>query len=1262
VAKPKKKRSNKTKLKQSISSFRRKEGSRNKSSYERSVLALKRLFSQYGCEDVLLSIITSELWLPNVASGVKHQLCLGVISSMTPDEFTDKHQIDNYSKLVSFLKTTHSLLPNFPMLEDFTPQADWGEIHVIYNQKNWPVFFGGSVERITDFIKAFEIRYASNTDAIMSMELAIMAQAKIISSVNREIAGNTSNISAGAVSLPSETFWIKIKSAIKGFNHEQRLNKHTAINSIELGSFILPESESAFGNLIMEGEFQKHLFIKYDDQLYPASIRNFTSTVMDYWSDKEDVEDSKYASTRALSSFIDVNVNTNVPGPTIIKDKSFTPDLLYPSLIISEDILFIPIPVYSEELDGITALVNEFKKSVTDLEQIDLFNLNFNHVIRLSSEFSFEQKNIKILIVLMDVSTGPSFIDAPPEPAYLTSLADFVTLISSIDKDDSLEEIFNFRNGGTEFGPMAGLIDQLAAYKDSHSVLVEGANTPNLIMIDPHYGCEWRYKKLLKFWLAAPKHFSKLQFSWKMGSSYDGISNIISTSPLINSWFTAIKECEVHFSYVYRPDQLTHNNERILSLAVECFTDAFQQRVDIISGLPLFSRKAIFFNCDADLDSLVDDQVEITEEDNFNQPIATKLSASERESDNTININITLNLKVISKALTNAVDASFQARSVSEFISKISKSIRVKFPKEVLKEIDDTSSKAPRMLIDIVQQTISVPEIASYKKTQPKHYKLARKELAFIMRKLGVEPGTYELTEAKTIIDEARNVFKDSLHSHLSEFDRSLFLKCCVEQHDSLSSEHRTNQARIQQSLKHEVSFDRANQYSNASEEFIKSSRNYRYMIECFVSLESFGTDSVSPEDILVIAGKVDWLMVLYSASDVLHNDIDVGGIRIDDDYIPEVFYSTKRQKLEDQFKRHDANVSLGENVNNSDKLKVNSQDFLTDVHNAFEAEFGFTFSLMLEVLEGLYKWTTICTEKKPDFYYISNKYYVVETIAKALKETNTEAVLSALEFLTINPMQIRILTGKDVVESDVPVWEHNKRAHRYTIRPIIPLDNGDILWGADAASKAHTIWSNSILDGYLPADLNSKILDSSIRNIKKSLEKQLEVVAVDIVSRYAYHFIHGIDFKRRFQKYGFEDVGDYDVLAYWPDKNLWLTIECKYMQPPFCIKDSRRVRDRMFEPSKGKSHLCKIKKRRDFLNINYELMRTLLKWPDPNLSYEMKVKELYVSRYSYWWMFAPPYPVPTEFVQIDLLENWVASNCVQTENMEVQNQLYRES
>ena len=53
-----------------------------------------------------------------------------------------------------------------------------------------------------------------------------------------------------------------------------------------------------------------------------------------------------------------------------------------------------------------------------------------------------------------------------------------------------------------------------------------------------------------------------------------------------------------------------------------------------------------------------------------------------------------------------------------------------------------------------------------------------------------------------------------------------------------------------------------------------------------------------------------------------------------------------------------------------------------------------------------------------------------------------------------------------------------------------------------------------------------------------------------------------GIDFHRRYPKEKFDDVGDYDVLAYWPNKNIWLTIECKYNKVPFCLKNSRRLRD----------------------------------------------------------------------------------------------------
>ncbi|WP_040726232.1 hypothetical protein [Thiomicrorhabdus sp. Kp2] len=147
---------------------------------------------------------------------------------------------------------------------------------------------------------------------------------------------------------------------------------------------------------------------------------------------------------------------------------------------------------------------------------------------------------------------------------------------------------------------------------------------------------------------------------------------------------------------------------------------------------------------------------------------------------------------------------------------------------------------------------------------------------------------------------------------------------------------------------------------------------------------------------------------------------------------------------------------------------------------------------------------------------------------------------------------------------------------------------------------------------------MNSPTIDNALREIKELLEKKLENLAYKITSRFATHCISGIDFKRRFPKEGFDGVGDYDVLAYCPEKNLWLTIECKYIQPPFSFKDSRRLRDKMFDQSRGKSHLCKIAKRRQFLASNVETIRSLLKWPNPTTKTLEEVRELYASKDTY--------------------------------------------
>ncbi len=149
--------------------------------------------------------------------------------------------------------------------------------------------------------------------------------------------------------------------------------------------------------------------------------------------------------------------------------------------------------------------------------------------------------------------------------------------------------------------------------------------------------------------------------------------------------------------------------------------------------------------------------------------------------------------------------------------------------------------------------------------------------------------------------------------------------------------------------------------------------------------------------------------------------------------------------------------------------------------------------------------------------------------------------------------------------------------------------------WSAGAAERSLRVWVGSISNGYLPADFQWPNVKTVVRNIKLEIEQQLEIKAYEVCARTAAHLVHNIDFKYRFPKKQFDDVGDFDVLAYWPDTNQWLIVECKYNQPPFCIKDVRRLRERIFGRGGDHGQLSKIERRRLFLEANLDKIRSIL-------------------------------------------------------------------
>lgn len=442
------------------------------------------------------------------------------------------------------------------------------------------------------------------------------------------------------------------------------------------------------------------------------------------------------------------------------------------------------------------------------------------------------------------------------------------------------------------------------------------------------------------------------------------------------------------------------------------------------------------------------------------------------------------------------------------------------------------------------------------------------------------------------------------------------------------------------------MSFDRSVAMADAYKRFTNEARNYRYLLECCLSSPTHGTISAHSSVVLQLVASIDWLFVLYGASDVLHNDIDVAGIELDHSFVPQVFFSHDREEKERQFSIEIAKTKLGIDLMQEDEVNStwNSGDEWGLLDSAFESDLGFSLTNLMQTLLVLARWHEVGGDTELRFCYQASPATISGKLMDLVEGLSEAEARHLVNFVTLDSTAIRRLLGKDVDESDVPVWEHTKRSNRYTIRPLVRVADGLIAWGAAAADRALNIWSGAISNGYLPADFNWPRVKGHVRSIKEGIEKQLEIKAFKVCSRITTYVVQGIDFKYRFPKEGFDDVGDFDVLAYWPGSNQWLVMECKYNQPPFCLKDARRLRERIFGTDKDRGQFAKIEGRRTFLVSRADQLRTLVDWPAPMDAQPPSFTEVYVSRDIYWWMRNPPYEVSSQFVRIDALDGWIRS------------------
>lgn len=1199
---------------------------------------LVQLLCRFHARDVYASLLVSQLWLPNCSAQIKHALAISLFASLDATCFRPTRRIQDYDCFCAFVTELHALLPPFPLLEDYVPESDWGEIKLGWGEPALRVFYGGTAERITDFIEAFRMRHLPGGPEMRDMDCALVLQDRLSTLIEHPAIADEEAIDPGSLHMPSETFWQQSTHALSALaNLARELHVSTPL-LLRAGTLSKVSGHRTFERRVLTGRVLPYLLIDIDGERLPLCPRDAAITVITFWAKrcKRDPPLIERRLAATLAPYLGNRLREAVTGRFRLALRGTTRRHLEAcALIAHESSLWVICVVSPDRLNDLARIDRDLQATVLQDGAVIVLDRAINDLIVFKPRAStaLDVASVKLIVLIADTGITNRVVRFPRSSARVFFLTDFISITQSIIDSAELLSFFTFLDMHPEARqtPLVGLVDLFAMFRHSHGLLVEGAVRPDLIFLDPHAGSRWRFDEQRTFWAQAPARFPDDDpMGWKIDPSQgaDRLIQLIHRGRWQLSWVAELPTSSAHFLFDFKAQSLSESDGRVLETFVHCAADTLNQRQDLVASILLPPRVITYClslvpNGDIDEGSL---------------SLLSLWEVMER-NDATLRLRVAVDLEAARRGFMDAKDAAFEVEILEAWLSGVAAILGPPLPPSVAVAIRTSAQRRARFVYQEMRRPVDVPDHPSPLLPVPKQYKTARRDLAEIFEAQGVQPGRFELADAKAIIDPARLTYSTRIRAMLARFARIPLLLFLVEQFDALVAEYDGRVRQLTMSLTHEVDFDRQGELAQAHEAFVTHARNYRYLLEFVYSETNAGHEVPTSEDITSVLAQVDWLMVLHQASDTLHHAIDVGGITLSLEWIPEVFYATDDH---DDYQRElaDERLRAGTPV---DELSRLSDLELAQLNEAFAADAGFTLTHLLHALVILSRWPSV--NGRPEDLHLSYRApdaQLIDTFVAAIPDLTTAAASRVLEFLILRADRVRVLSDREIAEQDVPTWEHRKRDYRYGLRPLLRLGEKELVWGAAAAERAHRIWAGSLSDGYLPAELPWPHVNTVSANVKKRIERELELRAFEICQRHATRVLHGVDLRRRFPNEAFPEVGDFDVLAFAPERNEWLTVECKYNKPAFCLKDARRLREYIFGKSSAGGYVGKIAQRRALLAQHAERVRVLLGWPEPPGGIPSTIVDLYVCPRIFFWMRSPPYPTSVQFVRLALLDQWL--------------------
>jgi hypothetical protein len=381
---------------------------------------LEAIFTTYSAEDVILTLGVSDLWLPNIASQIKHFFAFGIFAAIAPDRFNSNSRIENYDAFCDVLKRIHEILPTFPTLEDYVPEADWGEVRSHWQGKSLRLFYGSALERVPDFVEAFRLTNADKPLALDDMYTAILLQDRILTSIDRSLVGDAGDISPGHIEIPPEPFWHVCREALRSVGHS--FSDHTQFNPelvLDLGKLEFPKNLSAFGDAVMGGDVLSALFVRTGKALIPAAPRSAVINIVDFWGRRAQAAPFRghRSLTQQVSDFLArrVDYRSISRGPCWVRDEHRRVQAPFAAMLRGDHGFYFVVILSRENLDGLPTI---------DAKLLDLVASSPNWGIQLdgaSHGFQFRHVDgsglkpdeIVVLAVLPQESTVADMVKLP---------------------------------------------------------------------------------------------------------------------------------------------------------------------------------------------------------------------------------------------------------------------------------------------------------------------------------------------------------------------------------------------------------------------------------------------------------------------------------------------------------------------------------------------------------------------------------------------------------------------------------------------------------------------------------------------------------------------------------------------------------------------------------------------------------------------------------------------------------------------------------